>query len=112
MSNSKNGEQVFTNCTTGGPVHVYVKDGKITRIEPLKISPDDTDSWTIEARGKKFSPGKRARLSPYTLAERSRIYASSRLLHPLKRVDFAPEVDRKTGNRGKSGVPKEKRAWE
>ena len=101
MSNNVKGEQVFTNCCTGGPVYVYVKDGKITRIEPLELSKDDA-TWVIEARGKKFSPENRARVSAYALAERSRIYGSSRILHPLKRVDFDPKGDRKQANRGKS----------
>ncbi len=30
-------EKVFTNCTNSGPVSVYVKDGKITRIRPLVV---------------------------------------------------------------------------
>jgi len=110
MTSSAKSEQVFTNCTTGGPVYVYVKDGKITRIEPLELSDDDATSWVIEAREKKFSPPRIARVSPFTLAERSRIYGSSRILHPLKRVDFDPKGDRKTGNRGKSGY--EEISWD
>jgi molybdopterin guanine dinucleotide-containing S/N-oxide reductase-like protein len=102
VSNNVKGEQVFTNCCTGGPVNVYVKDGKITRIEPLELSKDDA-TWVIEARGKKFSPENIARVSSYALAERSRIYGSSRILHPLKREDFDPKGDRKPENRGKSG---------
>jgi len=96
-------EQVFTNCTFGGPVNVYVRDGKITRIEPLELDDNAAAPWVIEAHGKKFSPPKTAMVSPYTLAERSRTYAGSRILHPLKRVDFSPDGDRKTGNRGSSG---------
>jgi len=30
MSSYTEGEQVFTNCTTGGPVFAYVKDGRLT----------------------------------------------------------------------------------
>ena len=103
-------EQVFTNCTTGGPVHVYVKDGKITRMEPLELSDDDAASWVIEARGKKFTPDRIARVSAFTLAERSRTYGTSRILHPLKRVDFDPKGDRKAENRGKSGY--EEISWD
>ena len=97
-------EQVFTNCTTGGPVRVFVKDDKITRIEPLKFGPDDeAGKWTINARGKKFSPPDTARLAPYILAERSRIYSKDRILYPLLREDFNLKGDRKVQNRGKSG---------
>ncbi len=101
MLNSDN-EQIFTNCTSGGPVNVHVKDGKIIRMEPLELEKAE-GSWVIEARGRKFSPPSIARISPYTLAERSRTYGSNRLLHPLKRVDFDTVGDRKAENRGKSG---------
>ena len=50
------GEQVFTGITNGGPVFVYVKDGKILRVEPLELCDEDAASWTIDARGQKFSP--------------------------------------------------------
>jgi len=30
-------KQVFTNCTAGGPISVYVKDGRIVRVRPLVI---------------------------------------------------------------------------
>jgi len=110
MAYSTNSEQVFTNCTVGGPVSVYVRDGKMRRVEPLQLTPDDAESWVIEARGRKFSPPRRAMVSPYTLAERSRIYSSNRILYPLKRVDFSPGADRKPENRGKSGY--ERISWD
>jgi len=110
MSDSKNDEQVFTSCTVGGPVFVYVRDGRITRVEPVQFGPDDAESWVIEARGKKFSPPRKALLYPFILAERSRIYGTSRILHPLKRVDFNHEGDRKPENRGKSGY--EEISWD
>ena len=98
------GEQVFTNLTTGGPVKAYVKDGKVVRLEPLEFSgADAAGNWTIQARGRLFTPPTIARLSPYTLAERSRIYGSNRLLHPLIRKDFNPQGDRQAQNRGVSG---------
>ncbi len=110
MSSYTEGEQVFTNCTTGGPVFAHVKDGKITRIEPLELSPEDGGDWTIEARGKKFSPDRQLRLSPYTLSERSRIYGSNRNLYPMKRVDFDPKGKRNTEKRGISGY--ERISWD
>jgi anaerobic selenocysteine-containing dehydrogenase len=70
MSNPTEDEQVFTNCTVGGPVYVYVKNGRITRVESLHLSPDDAKSWVIEARGRKFSPPRLAMVSPYTLADK------------------------------------------
>lgn len=103
MNIPASGERFYTNCTTGGPVQVYVRDGKITRIEPLQLDDNDAASWTIEARGRRFSPPRMAKVSPYSLAERSRTYAESRLLYPLKRVDFDPGGERNPENRGKSG---------
>ncbi|OGO22150.1 MAG: pyrogallol hydroxytransferase large subunit [Chloroflexi bacterium RBG_16_50_9] len=103
MLSPQQSEQIFTNCTTGGPVQVYVKNGRITRIEPLQFSDDDAASWVIPARGRRFTPPRKAAVSPYTLSERSRTYASSRILHPLKRVDFDPGKNRNPGQRGKSG---------
>jgi molybdopterin guanine dinucleotide-containing S/N-oxide reductase-like protein len=97
-------EQVFANCTVGGPISVYVKDGKVTRVRPLVIDEKDLKPWTIEAHGKKFSPHKKVTLAPYTLTERQRLYSEDRIQYPMKRVDFDPNnKDRKTENRGKSG---------
>ena len=35
-------EQVFTQCTVGGPVRVYVEDGVIKRMRPIRF--DDQDA--------------------------------------------------------------------
>lgn len=110
MVNPESNEQHFTNCTSGGPVQVYVKDGKITSLEPLQLDDSDDASWRIEARGKTFTPPRIARVSPYTLAERSRIYGDSRILRPLKRVDYDPKGNRNAQNRGKSGY--EEISWD
>ena len=97
------GEKELTNCTTGGAVHVYVKDGKITRLEPIEFGPEDEGGkWTISARGKKFSPPDTAKLAPYIMSERSRIYSKDRVLYPMLREDWTPG-DRKPQNRGVAG---------
>ena len=41
----------LTNSTTGGPVFVDVKDGKILRITPMDL--DDTDAALVVHRGKR-----------------------------------------------------------
>ncbi|HLA81013.1 MAG TPA: molybdopterin-dependent oxidoreductase, partial [Thermoleophilia bacterium] len=92
-----------TNGTTGGPVFVDVKDGKILRITPMEFDESDAPSWTIAARGRKFSPPRKATISPWTAAHRSTIYSSKRVLTPLKRVDFDPKGARNPQNRGTSG---------
>jgi len=106
----EDGTRLFTNCTVGGPVFVHVKDGKIIRVEPLRLSSEDAESWVIEARGRRFTPPRKALVSAYTLAERSRIYSSNRILYPMKRVDFDPEGNRNPENRGKSGY--ERISWD
>ncbi len=56
----------LTNCTTGGPVFVDVEDGKIVRITPIELDETDAPSWTIEARGRTFTPPRKTTLSPCT----------------------------------------------
>jgi molybdopterin guanine dinucleotide-containing S/N-oxide reductase-like protein len=97
------GEIRYVNQTNGGPVFVYVKDGRIVRITPLDFDATDAASWTIEARGRRFTPPHRASLSPHGLASKSAIYSSKRLLYPMKRVDWDPKGERNPQNRGKSG---------
>ena len=50
------GVKRYVNGTNGGPVFVYVKEGRIIRITPVEFDDRDAASWTIKARGKKFSP--------------------------------------------------------
>ena len=93
----------YTSMTNGGPVFVYVKDGKIIRITPIDFTDDDGASWTIEARGQKFTPPRQATVSPHALGWKSLVYSPDRLLRPLKRVDFDPNGARNPQNRGVSG---------
>ena len=64
-------EKVFTNLTNGGPVLVYVKDDKIVRIRPLVFNDNDAPSWTIKAGGKKFTPLRKACVSPVYFGRKS-----------------------------------------
>ena len=41
----------YTTCTNGGPLYVFVKDGRIVRITPIDFDERDAPSWTIRARG-------------------------------------------------------------
>jgi hypothetical protein len=98
-------ERVFTSLNTGGPISVYVEDGKITRIRPIQIPEEDYPKpWVIEDRnGKKYSPPKAIRCSPTAFTEKNRTYSEDRILYPMKRVDFDPNGERNPQNRGKSG---------
>jgi len=100
----------YTNGTNGGPVFVYVKEGKIIRITPIEFDDKDAKPWTIHARGKEFTPPRKAMLSPYTYAIKSMIYSPDRILYPMKRVDFDPNGDRNCENRGISGY--ERISWD
>jgi len=104
------GVKRYTSNTNGGPVFVYVKDGKIIRITPIEFDKSDAQPWTIEARGKEFTPPRKTTISPYTLAWKSMIYSPDRLLYPMKRVDFDPNGERNCQNRGISGY--ERISWD
>ena len=105
-------KQVFTNLTTGGPISVYVEDGKVTQIRPLQVPEEDYPTpWVVEDRnGKKYSPPKAMRLAQNILTERNRLYSEDRILYPMKRVDWDPNGERNPQNRGKSGY--ERISWD
>jgi len=95
-------DKVFTNLTVGGPVQVYVRDGRIVRVRPLVLDDTDAASWTIAVGDKNFSPLRKACVAPFTTGEKARIYSGARIKYPLQRVDFDPDGDRHPENRGKS----------
>ena len=103
-------ERAFTNCTNAGPVTVYVKNGKVTRVRPLVADERDFRPWVIEADGRRYSPPKKFALAPYVHAERRRIYSDERIKYPMKRVDFDPNGERNPQNRGKS--PYQRISWD
>jgi molybdopterin guanine dinucleotide-containing S/N-oxide reductase-like protein len=104
-------EQVFTGCTQGGPVSIHVKDGKIIRIRPLVFGEnEDVPTWTLEAKGRRFSAPRRVAIAPYVLTQRARTYSANRIRYPLKRVDFDLNGDRHPETRGKSGY--ERISWD
>ncbi len=90
----------------GNPSVVDVSRGKIIRIRPLhyewKYDKKKFNPWKIEAHGKVLEPNMKTLLPPFSLAYKKRVYSPNRVLYPLKRVDWDPDGDRNTGNRGKS----------
>ncbi len=90
----------YTNGTNGGPLFVYVKDGKILRITPMDFDDEDAPSWSIEARGQTFTPPRRTTLAAHGMCQKSMVYSKDRLLYPMKRVDFDPDGERNIHNRG------------
>ena len=65
------GVRRFTSNTNGGPVFVYVRDGRILRITPIEFDDDDAEPWTIEARGHRFTPPRKTTVNSHTLAWKS-----------------------------------------
>jgi hypothetical protein len=90
----------YTNLTNGGPLFVYVRDGRIVRVTPIDLDAKDAPSWTIKARGREFTPRRQAVVAPHALAVKSTTYSERRLLYPMKRVDFDPNGERNPQNRG------------
>ncbi|MBW1803286.1 MAG: molybdopterin-dependent oxidoreductase, partial [Deltaproteobacteria bacterium] len=105
-------EQVFTSLTGGGPLRVYVKDGKVVRVRPLVIDESEfsSSSWSIEAGGRTYRSPNKFCIASYTHSERSRLYSEDRIRYPYKRVDFDPNGDRHPENRGKVGY--ERISWD
>lgn len=106
----RDGTVRYTTTTNGGPLFIYVKDGRIVRTTPIDLDSSDAASWSIRARGRKFTPRRSATVSPHALALRSMVYAENRLLYPMKRVDFDPKGERNPQNRGISGY--ERISWD
>lgn len=100
----------YTTNTNGGPLFIYVKDGRVIRSTPIIFDETDAPSWTIKARGTTFTPWRKSTLSPYASALKSMMYSEKRLLYPMKRVDFDPNGERNPQNRGISGY--ERISWD
>jgi trimethylamine-N-oxide reductase (cytochrome c) len=73
-------------------VMVECQDDTIVRIRPLHYDwkYPDLRPWTIEARGKTFSPCMRSLIPPFSLGYKNRVHSPTRGLYPRKRVDWDP----------------------
>ncbi len=100
----------YCNMANGGPLYVYVRDGKIIRTTPIDFDESDPQPWTIRARGLAFTPPRKTTLAPHGQNSKSMVYSPDRLLYPMKRVDFDPSGERNPQNRGKSAY--ERISWE
>lgn len=89
-----------TTNTNGGPLFVFVKDGRIVRTTPIDLDAEDAPSWTLRARGRSFTPRRQATVSAHALCLKSLVYSDRRLLYPMKRVDFDVNGERNIQNRG------------
>ncbi len=85
---------------------VDVKDGRVARIRPLHYDqlykPEDLNYWKIKARGHEFEPLMKSFPPPLSIGYKARTYSKNRIPYPLKRVDWDPDGERNTQNRGTS----------
>ena len=96
-------EKVLNQNSNGGVLSIHIKDGKIIRVRPMQIDPDELKPWKIVAsNGKTYSPPKKVTANSYALTEKQRVYSADRILYPMKRVDFDPNGDRHPETRSKS----------
>jgi Molybdopterin oxidoreductase len=100
----------YTTMTNGGPLFVFVKDGRIVRINPIVYAKDDAGDWSVQARGRTFSPLPKATVAPHALVGKSLVYSDDRLLHPMKRIGFDPMGERNPQTRGTAGY--ERISWD
>ena len=93
--------------SSGNPT-VVETDGKgnLTRIRPLDYTEycdwKSKNPWEMSAHGKTFRPPSRSVAAHYYMSYKKRVYSENRVRYPLKRVDWNPDGERNTQNRGKS----------
>ena len=70
------GTKRYCNMTNGGPVFVYVKDGKIVRMTPIDFS--DEDARVVDHRGARGKSSRRRARPPSRRTARTRSRSSTR----------------------------------
>ncbi len=94
------GMERHTTCSTAGALFYWTKDGKITRVAPMKFEKDEIDPWRVTVNGLTFTPPATHPLLPWGLAGKQMAYSENRVLYPMKRVDWDPKGNRNTQTRG------------
>jgi molybdopterin guanine dinucleotide-containing S/N-oxide reductase-like protein len=97
----------LSGYTSGGnPCAVDVKNGKIIRVRPMhydeKFTLKQIKPWKFHRNGQTFETPVKSLPCPFSLAYKKRAYSPNRVKYPLKRVDWDPNGERHTENRGKS----------
>ena len=90
----------------GSPCQVDYREGRLLRIKPLDYEKyykrEDMNPWHLEVRGEALDPPGHTLPSPFAYSYKKRVYSPNRVLYPMKRVDWDPNGERNTQNRGKS----------
>ena len=88
----------------GCPCAVDVKDDKIVRVRPLhyttEYSKEYINPWKLERNGQFYEAPMKSLPGPWTISYHKRAYSPNRIKYPLKRVDWDPNGERNTQNRG------------
>ncbi|MDR0875744.1 MAG: molybdopterin-dependent oxidoreductase, partial [Clostridiales Family XIII bacterium] len=94
------------NSSTGGPVFVDVDveanegKGQIVRVYPIDFSEDDPVAWEIEARGRTYTPPRKATYTCYTAGFKAMVDSDRRIKYPLRRIGFDVNGERSIEKRG------------
>lgn len=99
-----------TTCSTAGPLMLTVKDGRILRSEPMQFEEAEVDSWYVDVNGKTYKPPLTHPMLPWGLISKQMNYSENRVGYPQKRIDWDPDGERNTQNRGVSGY--ERISWD
>jgi molybdopterin guanine dinucleotide-containing S/N-oxide reductase-like protein len=90
----------------GNPCAVDVKNGRIVRVRPIHFdsiySRKEINPWQLSRNSNTFELPLKSLPGPYPLAYKKRTFSPNRIKYPLKRVDWDPNGERHTENRGKS----------
>ncbi len=84
-------------------MRVYVEDGVITRMRPIVFDESDAASWTIDARGKKYTPPRKTTLQSWEVPERQRVY-NNRIHYPLQAQELRSQRRQASGTEGQGRV--------
>ena len=94
----------LTNSRPVGRSSSTSRTARSSASRPIELDDDDdAPSWKIEARGRTFTPPRKTTYSPTRPGASPWSTRDKRILTPLKRVDFDPDGERNTQNRGVSG---------
>ena len=88
------------------PACVDINNQKIVRIRPLhfdwRYDRNNFNPWRFKRGDKSLESNFKSLPSPWSLSYKKRVYSPNRIKYPLKRIDWDPNGERNTQNRGKS----------
>ena len=94
------GMERHTTCSTAGALFYWTKDGKVTRIAPMKFEDGEIDPWKVTVNSLTFTPPATHPILPWGMAGKQMLYSENRVKYPMKRVDWNPDGDRHPETRG------------